>query len=219
MKNYQSITIVNEGEEAEKYHVNNNVLYPDANNNNNNNNGTNYTPIILNDHPQDHLAPPYASPERLSNLFVASFNLIATIVGGAVLSLPIAFAKCGIFFTTLSMILSAYMTYISLVMLCYSSRRSGGSSYGEVVRSAFGEKAEEAVSWILFVFLMFVITAYMVLIRDIWTPLVNIVVEDMNGDYVLLGIVALLLPFLVQRSLHALRYVVRVFVVLFIRSL
>ena len=216
MKNYQSITIVNEGEETEKYHVNNNLLYTDANNNNNN--GTiNYIP--LNDHPQDHLAPPYASPERLSNLFVASFNLIATIVGGAVLSLPIAFAKCGIFFTTLSMILSAYMTYISLVMLCYSSRRSGGSSYGEVVRSAFGEKAEEAVSWILFVFLMFVITAYMVLIRDIWTPLVNIVVEDMNGDYVLLGIVALLLPFLVQRSLHALRYVVRVFVVLFIRSL
>jgi len=86
-------------------------------------------------------------------------------------------------------------------------------SYGEVVRSAFGEVAEQSVSWLLFTFLMFVIMAYMVLIRDIWSPLVGEVVlsgsstgTDMNGDYVLLVIVILLLPFLFQRSLHALRY-------------
>ena len=81
-------------------------------------------------------------------------------------------------------------------------------SYGEVVRSAFGEVAEQSVSWLLFTFLMFVIMAYMVLIRDIWSPLVlsSSSSSDMNGDYVLLGIVILLLPFLFQRSLHALRY-------------
>lgn len=96
-------------------------------------------------------------------------------------------------------------------MLCYSSRRRGGSSYGEVIRSAFGERMEEAVSWLLFVFLMFVIVGYMVLIRDIWTPLVMLTplasrLGFDNGDYVLLGIIVLLLPFLFQRSLHALRY-------------
>lgn len=92
-------------------------------------------------------------------------------------------------------------------MLCYCSRRGGGSSYGEVVRSAFGEKMEEGVSWLLFVFLMFVITSYMVLIRDIWTPLVRMVFRsDVDGDFVLLVIVGLLLPFLFQRSLHALRW-------------
>jgi len=55
--------------------------------------------------------------------------------------------------------------------------------------------------------------AYMVLIRDIWSPLVGEVVNrssssdsNVNEDYVLLGIVILLLPFLFQRSLHALRY-------------
>lgn len=37
------------------------------------------------------------------------------------------------------------------------------------MRSAFGERMEEAVSWLLFIFLMFVIVGYMVLIRDIWT--------------------------------------------------
>ena len=103
-----------------------------------------------------------------------------------VLSLPIVFSRCGVVFTTISMMFSAYITYLSLgkhlqlnplccisfvvnqnipyhvyhlekVMLCYSSRRRGGSSYGEIMRSAFGERMEEAVSWLLFVFLMFVI--------------------------------------------------------------
>ena len=109
MKNYQSITITNE------------LQLPDEERNNNNNCNS------CNDHPEDHLAPPFDSTERPSNLFVGTFNLIATIVGGAVLSLPIAFEKCGIAFTTIAMILSTYMTYSSLVMLCYCSRRGGGS--------------------------------------------------------------------------------------------
>mmetsp|Transcript_31343 Transcript_31343/g.66522 ORF Transcript_31343/g.66522 Transcript_31343/m.66522 type:complete len:643 (-) Transcript_31343:92-2020(-) len=213
-----------------------------------------------NSHPQDHLTPPFSSSDRPSNLLVGSFNLIATIVGGGVLSLPIVFCKMGIFFTVLAMILSAYMTQMSLVMLCYCSRRAGGSSYGEVVRSAFGEKMEEGVSWLLFVFLVFVIMGYMVLIRDIWTPLVaslvnyylnnhpstntnnennitgfdtkksenidndddgivyqeavniikqkqnNMTTTEMNSDYVLMAIIVFLLPFLFQRSLHALRW-------------
>ena len=199
MKNYQSITITNDEPDDEFDNNNNNH----CNNNNTNNINTNNN----NEHPQDHLAPSFDSTERPSNLFVGTFNLIATIVGGAVLSLPIAFSKCGVVFTTLAMLLSAYMTYMSLIMTCYCSRRGGGSSYGEVVRSAFGERMEESVSWLLFLFLLFVIAAYMVLIRDIWTPLVQeVFLVDMNGDYVLLTIVGLLLPFLFQRSLHALRY-------------
>lgn len=155
----------------------------------------------------DHLAPPFDSIERKSNLFVATFNLIATIIGGVVLSLPMVFYKCGIVFTSLSMILSAYMTYTSLMMLCLSSRKGGGSSYGEVVRSAFGERMEECVSWLLFVFLMFVIIGYMVLIRDIWTPIVQEVFRlDVDGDQILLAITVILLPFIFQRSLHALRW-------------
>lgn len=154
MKNYQSITITNEDNDDI---TNGCIVDKSINNTIDNSHG--------NPHPQDHLAPPFesnTSHNRPSNLFVGTFNLIATIVGGAVLSLPIVFHKCGITFTTVAMILSAYMTYMSLIMLCYCSRRCGGSSYGEVVRSAFGEKMEEGVSWLLFVFLLFVITGYMV---------------------------------------------------------
>lgn len=109
MKNYQSITITNEELPDERFESINNYN------------------CNSNDHPEDHLAPSFDSTERPSNLFVGTFNLIATIVGGAVLSLPIAFQKCGIAFTTIAMILSTYMAYSSLVMLCYCSRRGGGS--------------------------------------------------------------------------------------------
>ena len=109
------------------------------------------------------------------------------------------------------MLTTKCFTFLQKVMLCFSSRRRGGSSYGEVMRSAFGERMEEAVSWLLFIFLMFVIVGYMVLIRDIWVPLVNLTPFASrwavgNGDYVLLGIIGVLLPFLFQRSLYALRY-------------
>jgi len=168
-----------------------------------------------NPHPQDQLAPPFDSTsERPSTLFVGAFNLLATIVGGSVLSLPTVFQKCGVAFSTVAMLLSAYMSYVSLTMLCYCGRRGGGSSYGEVVRSAFGPRMEEGMTCLLFVFLMFIVVAYMLLIRDIWTPLVlrnNVSrgkggeVEE-EGNLVLLAIVGLLLPLLFQRSLHALRY-------------
>ena len=58
---------------------------------------------------------------------------------------------------------------------------------------------------------MFVVIGYMVLIRDIWTPLVLLTplastLGSNDGDYVLMGFVVLLMPFVFQRSLHALRY-------------
>lgn len=180
-----------------------------------------------NPHPQDHLVPPFSShqdeehnsaatttnSDRPSSLLVGTFNLIATILGGGVLTLPIAFQKCGIAVTTIFMLISAYMTYMSLIMLCYCSRRSGASSFGEVVRSAYGERAEVGVNLILFTYCSFVVAAFMVLIRDIWTPLVGMFLgktedEDggVSGDRVLVGFTIFLLPFLFQRSLHALKW-------------
>ena len=62
MKNYQSITITNE------------LQLPDEQLESNNNTNCNN-----NDHPEDHLTPSFDSAERPSNLFVGTFNLIATI--------------------------------------------------------------------------------------------------------------------------------------------
>lgn len=63
------------------------------------------------------------------------------------------------------------------------------------------------ISFLLFIFLLFVLTAYLVLVRDIWTPIATLLVGSPQRSYfVLLGIIFFCSPFLVQRTLHALRF-------------
>eukprot|EP00549_Striatella_unipunctata_P023027 CAMPEP_0118684980 /NCGR_PEP_ID=MMETSP0800-20121206/6967_1 /TAXON_ID=210618 ORGANISM="Striatella unipunctata, Strain CCMP2910" /NCGR_SAMPLE_ID=MMETSP0800 /ASSEMBLY_ACC=CAM_ASM_000638 /LENGTH=337 /DNA_ID=CAMNT_0006581791 /DNA_START=73 /DNA_END=1083 /DNA_ORIENTATION=- len=98
------------------------------------------------------------------------------------------------------------MTDRSLYLLCLCARQTGASSYSQVGRMAFGKRMEWFISILLFVFLIFVLIAYMVLARDIWTPIVGLVVTNPDGDVILLIILILLSPFLVQKSLHSLRF-------------
>ena len=141
-------------------------------------------------------------------MIVATFNLIATIVGGSVLSLPLAFARCGLILGTVLMIFAAVITDRSLFLLCLCARRTGATSYGEVGKAAFGQNMEYFISGLLFVFLVFVLMAYMVLLEDIWTDIVEIVGnrENVPAQLVLLVIILLMSPFLAQRTLHALRF-------------
>jgi amino acid permease len=163
---------------------------------------------------RDRLVPDYHSATRRSTLFPATFNLIATIIGGGVLSLPWAFSQCGIVWATFLMGISATVTDRSLWILCLSARRSGAASYGEVARHGLGETAEVLVAALLVIFLLFVVTAYMVLIRDIWSPILLSLIrassefeEDRHeGNLVLAVLVGLLMPFVLQRELHALRF-------------
>ena len=199
-----------------------------------------------------------------SSMLVATFNLVATIVGGGVLSVPFAFAKCGgALWGVLWMTLAAGLTDQSCLMLCWCARPPEVvlsttaihpdvlpvlpttpqllSSYGQVGKAAFGPLLEVAISAVIFVFLVFVLIAYMVLVKDIWTPLWLALYEYayaaaattwlpstkttasesttmlglpeearrddiIYGPYVLLGIIVFMSPFLVQRTLHALRF-------------
>ena len=157
---------------------------------------------------EDIVIPDFDSSRRKSNMVVAVFNLTATIVGGGVLSLPLAFAKLGVVLGILLMIIAAILTERTMYLLCLSSRYTGATSYGEIGEAAFGKYMEYFISALLSVFLMFVLVGYMVLNKDIWTSIVQIIsgVDDVNGNYILLAVVLLMSPFLIQRTLHALRY-------------
>ena len=154
----------------------------------------------------DLLVPPFDSSERHSTEIVATFNLVATIVGGGVLSLPYAFEKCGVVLATILMIFAAAITDRSLYLLCLCARQTGVRTYGEVGKVAFGPWMETAISGLLFVFLLFVLVAYMVLVRDIWTPIVRLALPGLPGNLVLLGILVVMAPFLVQKTLYELRF-------------
>ena len=96
----------------------------DRNDNDNRNAGN-----APNDDSSDLLVPPaHDTTLRQSTVTVAIFNLIATIVGGGVLSLPLAFERLGVGWATLFMMGAAVTTAASLYLLCLSARFTGATS-------------------------------------------------------------------------------------------
>ena len=112
------------------------------------------TEEILAKHPSlEFLNPEFYSNKRKSSPISAIFNLVATVCGGGVLTLPIAFSRAGIIPSTILMVFSAFITDFAMYILCSCARRTGGKSYGDVARLAFGAKAELLVTVFLFIFL------------------------------------------------------------------
>eukprot|EP00980_Cylindrotheca_fusiformis_P016130 scaffold4790_cov98-Cylindrotheca_fusiformis.AAC.14 len=158
----------------------------------------------------DELIPDFESTKRQSNLVAATFNLSASIVGGGIMSIPLAFEKCGLVLGSILMLAAAIITERSLYLLCLCARITGASSYGEVGKHAFGTSMEYFISLLLIVVLIFLLIAYMVLVQDIWTSIFQVATGTMENNihrsYVLFAILLFMSPFLVQKTLHALRF-------------
>ena len=100
------------------------------------------------------LEPVEDCKSRKSSITTSIFNLVATVCGGGVLSLPYAFSIGGIIHSTLLMIVAAIITNFSLYILCICARRTGGSTYSDVARYAFGPIAEVITTLLLFFLLI-----------------------------------------------------------------
>jgi amino acid permease len=168
---------------------------------------------------REFLNPAHDSSLRRSSPDIALINLVATVCGGGVLSLPYAFRRAGILVTLALLIISAIMTNFSLFLLCACARRTGGRSYGDVARAAFGPLAEILTTVTLFVLLVGILVAYMVLLKGIWTPMIlslavslNVIKSfdeehfDEQSNALLLLLLFCLFPLLLKRDLYALRY-------------
>jgi len=156
---------------------------------------------------------------RKSSPTIAMFNLVATVCGGGVLSLPLAFSRAGIIPTTLLMMYGVLTTDFSLFLLVDCARRIGGRSYSDVALAAFGSSAQFVTTVTLATMLCGSLIAYQVLVKDIWSPLIFSLLPDLQtwaesvtgsqrkAEGFLLGCIMILaLPLMVQRDLHALRH-------------
>uniref|UniRef100_A0A7S4D5B8 Amino acid transporter transmembrane domain-containing protein n=1 Tax=Heterosigma akashiwo TaxID=2829 RepID=A0A7S4D5B8_HETAK len=154
--------------------------------------------------------PAPVSSGRQSGLAPAVFNLCATILGGGVLSLPYTFAQLGWGLGLVTLIAVALVSDFALYILCSCARRSGMPSYVEVAKHAFGKKGGQLITIMLAVFILFVVVAYQVLIRDIASGIVEFFLGydlDMDGrNKVLYVCVLMIAPLCFFKSLHALRY-------------
>ena len=160
--------------------------------------------------------PPPDSPTRKTTLFFGAFNLVATVMGGGELSLPLVFAKAGIGLATAMMIFAAIITDFSLYLLCCCARRTGSTTYMDIVRVAFGPLAEICTTILLWMMLSGALVALNVLLKGIFGPLVKNILSTYTSidvgsphfaSYVLLGIIVIVFPLKLQKNLYALRHI------------
>ncbi|RLN97824.1 hypothetical protein BBJ28_00004957 [Nothophytophthora sp. Chile5] len=141
----------------------------------------------------------------------AIFNLVSTIIGGGILSLPFAFDKCGLVVATLFMMVAASASTFSLYVIVSCSRRGRATSYEEVVRKALGARAGRITVVLLVLLTFLTLVAYVILTKDLVGSLGaqflygrSISVTEQN----VLTIICVLLvsPALLARSMDALRF-------------
>mmetsp|Transcript_28257 Transcript_28257/g.51004 ORF Transcript_28257/g.51004 Transcript_28257/m.51004 type:complete len:697 (-) Transcript_28257:180-2270(-) len=102
----------------------------------------------------------------------ATFSLVATMVGGGVLSLPYAMSQCGLVFGTISLLVAAVASAWTLDMLVDCARATGRDSFELVGHAAFGEFSRKATVALVFAICWLTKVAYFVLLTDLFVPLV-----------------------------------------------
>ncbi|KAG7394346.1 hypothetical protein PHYBOEH_005278 [Phytophthora boehmeriae] len=165
---------------------------------------------------RNRLSHEYFSPGPLATTRTATapsaiFNLVSTIIGGGILSLPFAFDKCGLVVALVFMIIAASASTFSLYVIVSCSRRGSAASYEEVVRKALGARAGRITVVLLVLLTFLTLVAYVILTKDLVGSLGSqflygraLSVAEQN----VLTIVCVLLvsPALLAQSMDALRF-------------
>lgn len=151
------------------------------------------------------------SESRTATAKSSVFNLVSTIIGGGVLSLSFAFDKCGLVFATILMLVASIASDFILYVLVSCSRRSGAQSYEEIAAKAFGKTAQLITMALLIMLTFLVFVGYVILARDLASPLVeryllDRIMEETERNLTAVGCVVLVSPVLFFRSINALRF-------------
>ena len=148
---------------------------------------------------------------RTATLRTSIFNLVSTVVGGGVLSLPFTFSVMGVVFGPLALVASAAMSDFSIYLLLSMSRRQGDLSYEDVAAKTLGEPARVLLLVLLFLLTFLCAAAYFVLAADLLQPLLTAFVDTSLSNhlarfYVMVGFMCVVGPLSFFRQLSALRF-------------
>lgn len=159
---------------------------------------------------REFLSPDMYSSSRQATLMNAMISLITTILGGGVLSLPFAFSKTGLLVGYIMLAVIATASDFSIYLLIYCSRRTPymNSTYEDIASYTLGKRSKVIVCVLLFVLTYLCCIAYLLLIRDLVTSLIeymfNIHATYYTHIYVMTGITLLLTPLCLQHTLTSL---------------
>jgi len=145
---------------------------------------------------------------RMVSPATATFNLVSTIVGGGILSLPYAISQCGIILGLMSVALSAWLSNESIDMLIFSVRQRGMETYEDLAFKAWGAVATNITVCLLTVLTFLCGVAYCVLIGDLLTGVLGLLVtiRPIYRKLLILGAILVVAPWCYKESLHSLRF-------------
>uniref|UniRef100_A0A1A9VTA5 Putative sodium-coupled neutral amino acid transporter 11 n=1 Tax=Glossina austeni TaxID=7395 RepID=A0A1A9VTA5_GLOAU len=104
--------------------------------------------------------------EALSTLPQASFNYINSIVGSGVIGIPYAFHRAGFGLGLLLLILVAYITDYSLILMVRCGHICGRFSYPGIMEAAYGKYGYYLLSLLQFMYPFLAMISYNVVVGD-----------------------------------------------------
>ena len=157
------------------------------------------------------LAACLTNMKRTATLKTSVFNLVSTVVGGGVLSLPFTFSVMGIIVGPVALVISAAMSDFSIYLLLSMSRRQGDVGYEDVAAKTLGEPARVVLLISLFLLTFLCAAAYFVLAADLIQPIVTAFIDtslaaDSARYYVMLAFMCIVGPLSFFKKLNALRF-------------
>mmetsp|Transcript_91172 Transcript_91172/g.263029 ORF Transcript_91172/g.263029 Transcript_91172/m.263029 type:complete len:621 (+) Transcript_91172:100-1962(+) len=161
----------------------------------------------------EYLGRPFNDAARTLQTPAATFALIASTIGGSILSLPYAMNECGIVLGVVMFAITAIFSGWTLDMLVECARRTGHDSYELVGHAAFGERCRKLAILLVFLTTWTVQIAFLVLMQDLLTPIVELVLPGVASSLgrrqlrivVAIAAVAASAPMCYKSSLGALR--------------
>lgn len=117
------------------------------------------------------VTPPMHHPSRLTSTGTSAASLVATMLGGGVLSLPYALSRAGVVLGIFYLFLATALNALSIEILFACSRKSGAISYEEIAEYTFGQRAKTICKILVLLMTMGGCIGYTILIRDLSVPL------------------------------------------------
>ena len=116
------------------------------------------------------MTTPYESETRQGATPSSVFNLVSTILGGGVLSLPYAVQSSGLVLGGVALVLAALASAFTIDLMILASNRTGYAGYEDIGRGAYGRTAQIITISLIGLLTWLAAIAYGVLIGDMLVP-------------------------------------------------
>ena len=160
---------------------------------------------------EDALSPEFYALSRRLSPNGAIFNLVSTIVGGGVLSIPYAFAHTGVVLGFFCVFASAAASGFSVYLLVAACRRTASEDYVSLAIKAFGPGCGKLVQMMLATLTWCCCVAYIVLAGQLIAEVLGSfyphqMLLDVNRKYTKVAFTAACFPLCFFKQLRALRH-------------